>query len=138
MHDVVSLEHLCKYTQREGEATPTDVVIAEIRSPIQVCGKRMLSASQEFLVSYNGEEDGPEWIEEHDCEDVEVLTKQFRNRSKINTAPGMSAGAGEREEAEKPLLIDGVPAAEIIPGLNGPRRSGRNRKKKMFFDEIAK
>lgn len=140
MHDVVSVEHLRKYTPRKDGSEPDPEEPSTIeespRKPVRVCGKRMIENQREFLVVYAKDKDGPEgpeWVEEDDAEDLVDLIKEFRERRSVDGMEDARKGV----EAQKKLQIDGVDYADdidVVPSAGNPRRSGRERKKKVIFE----
>lgn len=91
MHDVVSIEHLRRFTEREGsnqesedENTTIDAADSPLR-PIRICGERSVRKMREFLIIFEGRELDPEWIEEDNCEGFTHLIRQYKDRNSINT-----------------------------------------------------
>ena len=134
MHDVVSIEHLGKYTPRNPEEEPGMAAEPVEQRPVRrICGERCISDVTEFLVAFKDEED-PEWVEEMDCRGMEKFVKEFYERRIARKDRERVDGAFE-DVVTRPLLIDGIEAAVEMTEREGPRRSGRQRKQKRFFDD---
>jgi len=86
-------------------------------------------------VVYEGEED-LEWVEEADCDSLQRLIEEYKERSRRGAGQSrrFTVRAMENTE-ERPLMIDGIKANEENITGEGPRRSGRLRKARKFFDE---
>lgn len=140
MHDVVSVEHLRKYTPRgsRDSVIPSVELNTEPRRILRILGERMVEGSRELLVLYEGDNEEKEWVEESEAGDSKELLEEFR-RGSMTTAPNAEENSPIEtcaNEPPVPLMIDGVEAcSEDIPVVNGVCKSGRERRRKVFFDE---
>lgn len=139
MHDVVSIEHLRRYNFRDETAVEPEPIPSEQRKANKVCGERLIGGNTEFLVQFDYDEDA-EWIVKSDCKEWIVLIEEFRKRE--GKTEGIVEEKVEDKKApedgrESPLLIDGVEFNEPSVDVVSVRRSGRKRKKKVFFDDDA-
>jgi len=137
MHDVVSVKHLRKYTGRLDEALlgEVDPDTSEKKEAVRVCGDRRLDEQWEFLVVYEGEEE-LEWVEETDCDGLQKLIAEYKERSRRGAGQSKRFTSDTVEYMEeRPLMIDGIEANEGITMEKSPRRSGRMRKAWKFFDQ---
>jgi len=83
IHDVVLVEHLRNYTGRTDKPPlgEEDSNTGDVKKGVRVCGERRIDEQWEFLVVCEEEED-LEWGEEADCDGLQRLIKEYKERSR--------------------------------------------------------
>ena len=121
MHDVVSVEHLRKYTSRDAPV-PLPTSCIPDSAVTRVLGKRMWGGRCEILCLRDGEDESDAvWDDVSLLDDHSLLLREFRERWAAWTTPAIPS-------RPLPAALGAPPRSPSPAAPPGPRRSGRIRR----------